>query len=102
MINQWVALNRFVHDGRLKLDNNLTEQQLRAIALGRRNFLFFGSHRAAERAAVLYSIMRTCALRGVPPLPYLTDVLRKLAAGWPQSRIDELLPDRWQAAAVAQ
>ncbi len=102
MINQWVALNRFVHDGRLKLDNNLTEQQLRAIALGRRNFLFFGSHRAAERAAVLYSITRTCALRGVPPLPYLTDVLRKLAAGWPQSRIDELLPDRWQAAAVAQ
>ena len=79
MINQWVALNRFVHDGRLKLDNNLTEQQLRAIALGRRNFLFFGSHRAAERAAVLYTITRTCALRGVPPLPYLTDVLRTLA-----------------------
>jgi len=102
MINHWVALTRFVQDGRLKLDNNLCEQQLRAIALGRNNFLFFGSHRAAERAAVLYSITRTCALRGVSPLSYLTDVLRKLAAGWPQSRIDELLPDRWQAATAAQ
>jgi hypothetical protein len=101
MINHWVALNRFVEDGRLKLDNNLTEAQLRAIALGRKNYLFFGSHRAAARAAVLYSITRTCALRAVQPLPYLTDVLRKLAAGWPKNRIDELLPDRWQPAAAA-
>jgi transposase len=100
MINQWIALTRFIHDGRLKLDNNLCERQLRSIALGRNNFLFFGSHQAATRAAVLYSITRTCALHGVPPFPYITDVLRKLAAGWPQSRIDELLPDRWQAAIV--
>jgi transposase len=97
-INHWIALNRFLQDARLGLDNNLCEQQLRSIALGRNNFLFFGSHRAAARAAVLYSLTRTCALHGVSPLPYLTDVLRKLAAGWPQSRIDELLPDRWQAA----
>lgn len=102
MINHWVALTRFLHDGLLKLDNNLCERQLRSIALGRNNFLFFGSHQAAARAAVLYSITRTCALCGVPPLPYITDVLRKLAAGWPQSRIDELLPDRWQADIAAQ
>ncbi|MBM4028149.1 MAG: IS66 family transposase [Planctomycetes bacterium] len=102
MIRQWEALNRFLHDGRLRLHNNLVEQQLRSIALGRNNFLFFGSHQAAARAAVLYTITRTCALRGVPPLAYLTDVLRKLAAGWPQSRLDELLPDRWQPATVAQ
>ena len=95
MTNHWIALTRFVQDGRLKLDNNLCEQQLRAIALGRNNFLFFGSHHAAERAAVLYSLTRTCALHGVSPLVYLTDVLRKLAAGWPQSRIDELLPGSW-------
>ena len=98
MINHWAALTRFLQDGRLKLDNNLCEQQLRAIALGRNNFLFFGSHPAAEQAAVLYSLTRTCALQGVSPLAYLTDVLRKLAAGWPQSRIDELLPGNWQAA----
>lgn len=95
-LNQWTALNRFVDDGRLSLDNNICEQQMRAIALGRRNYLFCGSHDAARRAAVLYSLMRTCAQREVPPLPYLTDVLRKLANGWPQKRIHELLPDRWQ------
>ncbi len=84
------------HDGRLSLDNNICEQQMRAIALGRRNYLFCGSHDAARRTAVLYSLMRTCAQHNVPPLPYLTDVLRKLADGWPQKRIHELLPDRWQ------
>jgi len=96
LLNHWVALTRFVEDGRLSLDNNLCEQQLRAIALGRRNYLFCGSHRAASRAAVLYSLTRTCAQNDVPPVPYFTDTLRKIAAGWPQSRIVELLPDRWQ------
>lgn len=95
-LNQWTALNRFVDDGRLSLDNNICEQQMRAIALGRRNYLFCGSHDAARRTAVLYSLMRTCAQHDVPPLPYFTDVLRKLADGWPQKRIHELLPDRWQ------
>jgi len=72
------------------------ESQLRAVALGRRNYLFAGSHDAAHRAATLYSVMRTCALHGVPPLPYVTSVLKTLAAGWPNDRIDELLPGRWQ------
>ena len=97
LLNHWAALTRFVDDGRLSLDNNLCEQQLRDLALGRKNYLFAGSHAAACRAAALYSLLRTCAQHGVPPLPYLTDVLRKLAADWPQSRLDELLPDRWQA-----
>ncbi len=95
-LNHWTALTRFVDDGRLSLDNNICEQQMRAIALSRRNYLFCGSHDAARRTAVLYSLMRTCAQHNVPPLPYLTDVLRKLADGWPQKRIHELLPDRWQ------
>lgn len=96
MLNQWDALTRFLYDGQLSPDNNLTEQQLRAIALGRKNYLFAGSHEAARRAAVLYSITRTCALRRVEPLAYLTDVLPKLAGGWPQRRIEELLPGNWQ------
>jgi transposase len=100
MLNQWEALTRFLYDGQLSPDNNLTEQQLRAIALGRKNYLFAGSHEAARRAAVLYSITRTCALHGVEPLAYLTDILPKLAARWPQSRIDELLPGNWQPAAA--
>ncbi len=98
ILNQWTALTRFVEDGRLSLDNNICEQQMRAIALGRRNYLFCGSHKAAGRAAVLYSLARTCAQHGLPPLPYFTDVLRRLARGWPQSRLEELLPHRWQPA----
>ena len=95
-VNHWTALTRFLEDGRISLDNNLTERQLRDIALGRKNYLFAGSHDASRRPA-LYSLLRTCTQYDVPPLPYLTDVLRKLAAGWLQSRLDELLPDRWQA-----
>ena len=95
-VNHWTALTRFLEDGRISLDNNLTERQLRDIALGRKNYLFAGSHDASRRAA-LYSLLRTCTQYDVQPLPYLTDVLRKLAAGWLQSRLDELLPDRWQA-----
>ena len=98
VLNHWVALTRFVQDGRVSLDNNLCEQQLRDIALGRKNYLFAGSHDAARRAAVLYSLARTCAQYGVPPLPYFTDVFNKLAAGWDPNRLDELLPHRWQAA----
>lgn len=97
VVNQWHALNRFLEDGRLRLDNNLCEQQLRAIALGRHNYLFAGSHAAAHRAARLYSLVRTCALHGVAPLAYLTDVLPKLASGAYATRLEDLLPDRWQA-----
>lgn len=96
-INHRVALTRFLADGRLDIDNNLCEQQIRSLALGRKNFLFAGSHSAAHRLAVGYTLTRTCAMHGVPPQPYLTDVLAKLAAGWSNDRIDELLPDRWMA-----
>ena len=98
VINQWTALTRFLEDGRLGLDNNLVERQLRDIALGRKNFLFAGSHAAAKRTATLYSLLRTAAQHGVPPLPYLTDVLQRLADGWDHDRLDELLPDQWQTA----
>jgi transposase len=100
-LNQWAALTRFVTDGHVSLDNNVCEQQLRDIALGRKNFLFAGSHEAAQRAATLYSLMRTCAQYGVPPLPYFTDVLTKLARGWAADRLDELLPHRWRSAELS-
>ena len=95
IINQWEALTRFLEDGRLGLDNNPVERQLRDIALGRKNFLFAGSHAAGRRTATLYSLLRTAVQHGVPPLPYLTDVLQHLADGWDQNRLDELLPDHW-------
>jgi hypothetical protein len=99
-LNHWEALTRFVNDGRVSLHNNLCEQQLRDIALGRKNYLFAGSHDAARRTANLYSLTRTCAQYGIPPLPYFTEVLGRLAAGWPQGRLDELLPHRWRSPEV--
>jgi len=96
-VNHWSALTRFLEDGRLDPDNNVCEAQLRDIALGRRNYLFSGSHDAARRAAALYSLMRTCAQHRVPPLPYLTDVLTKLPAASTAAELDALLPHRWSS-----
>jgi transposase len=93
ILNHWDALTRFIDDGRLLLDNNVTEQQMRDIALGRKNYLFAGSHDAAHRAAALYSLMRTCAQHGVAPYAYLSDVMHRLVAKVP---VEDLLPDRWQ------
>jgi transposase len=101
LLNHWTALTRFLDDGRLSPDNNLCESQLRDIALGRRNYLFSGSHDAARRAAALYSLLRTCAQHGLPPLPYLTDILTKLASGWSSTRLDDLLPHQWAGSDVA-
>lgn len=98
-VNHWTALTRFLEDGRLDPDNNVCEAQLRDIALGRKNFLFAGSHGAARRAAGLYSLLRTCAQYGVPPLPYITETLTKLATGWSPSCLDQLLPHRWRPSA---
>jgi hypothetical protein len=95
-VNHWTALTRFLEDGRLTLDNNLCELQIRSLAIGRKNFLFAGSDAGAEHAAILYSFFRTCALHSVDGYTYLIDVLEKLATGWPASRIDELLPDNWR------
>lgn len=94
--NQWPALLRFLEDGRLELDNNGCERALRAIAVGRKNWLFAGSDEGARRAAVIYTVIGTCRLSGVDPWEYVRDVLEKLAAGWLQSRLEELLPPNWR------
>ena len=97
-LNHWQALTVFVTDARLPLDNTYCEQQIRSLAVGRRNYLFVGSDTGGERAACHYSIMRTCALNGVDPVDYVVDVLEKLAGGWPNSRISELTPYGWAKA----
>lgn len=96
-VNHWQALTRFLVDGRLALDNNFCELQIRSLAVGRKNFLFAGSDAGAERAAILYSLVRTAAVQGVDTYAYLTDLLEKLAGGWPAARIEELLPEQWAA-----
>ena len=94
-LNNWQALTRFVDDGHLTPDNNLCELQIRSVAVGRKNYLFAGSHAGARRAAILYSVLRTAALCEVDPEAYLADVLIKLAGDWPNKRLDELLPGPW-------
>lgn len=94
--NHWIALSRFLDDGRLSCDNTLTERQSRDIALGRRNYLFAGSHEAASGTATLYSLTRTCAQYRVPPVPYFTEVLQRLATD-DVANLEDLLPHRWHA-----
>ena len=96
LTNQWTALQRFVDDGRLAIDNNAAENQLRGIAVGRKNWLFAGSFEGARRAALLYSLVQSCALIGVPPFEFLRDVLLRVATH-PQHRIAELTPKGWAA-----
>ncbi|MCC6673450.1 MAG: IS66 family transposase [Planctomycetes bacterium] len=94
-LNQWQALNRYLEDGRLAIDNNIVERQLRGVAVGRKNWLFAGSDEGARRAAVLYSIVSTCSLQGVEPWAYLSDVLQRLANGADPAT---LTPRVWKTA----
>jgi hypothetical protein len=96
LANQWAALQRFVEDGRVAIDNNRAENQLRVVALGRKNWLFAGSFEGARRAALLYSLVQCCKLADVQPFDYLKDVLVRVATH-PQSRIHELTPRGWAA-----
>ena len=95
--NQWAALLRFLEDGALKIDNNAAENALRPIAVGRKNYLFIGSEHGGRRAAILYTLIRTCKRHGINPWEYLRDILIRISTH-PASRIDELLPHRWTPA----
>lgn len=95
-LSRWTALSRYVHDGRIEIDNNAAERAIRALVLGRRNYLFAGSDAGSETAARLYSLIGTCRLNGIDPHRYLKHVLERIAAH-PINRIDELLP--WRVAA---
>ena len=87
----WSALTRYCDDGRLEIDNNAAERALRAVTLGRKNYLFAGSDAGGERAAILYSLIGSAKLNGLDPESYLRDVLTRIA-DYPICRIEELLP----------
>ena len=87
----WVALTRYAETGDLPIDNNPVENVIRSIALGKKNWLFAGSERAGQRAAVIQSLLGTAKLNGLNPAAWLRDTLEKLPT-WLNSRIDELLP----------
>jgi transposase len=87
----WAALVRYIDDGRIEIDNNAAERAIRAVALGRKNYLFAGSDAGGERAALIYSLIGTARLNGLDPQAYLTRVLERIAEH-PVNRVDELLP----------
>ena len=96
-LKRWGALTRFVGDGRLPVDNNWIENQIRPIAIGRNNWLFAGSLRAGQRAAAVMSLVQSARMNGHDPYAYLKDVLTRLPTHR-ASRVEELLPHRWHAA----
>ena len=96
---RWDALARYLDDGRIELDNSAAERALRAVAVGRRNYLFAGSDSGGERAAVFYSLIGSAKLNGLDPEAYLRHVFSRIA-DHPITRIEELLP--WNVAADLQ
>ena len=94
-LKRWAALTRYLDDGRLPIDNNWIENQIRPIALGRKNWLFAGSQRAGRRAAAVMSLIQSAKMNEHDPYAYLKDVLTRLPTH-PNNRIEELLPYRWK------
>jgi transposase len=95
ILKRWDAFTRFLDDGRVCLSNNAAERALRGIALGRKSWLFAGSDRGGERAAVMYSLIVTAKMNDIDPQAWLADVLARIA-DHPASRLDELLPWNWR------
>ena len=94
MLKRWVAFTCFLEDGRICLSNNAAERALRGIALGRKAWLFAGSTRGGERAAIMYTLLQTAKLNNVDPQAWLADVLARIA-GCSNRRLEELLPWNW-------
>ena len=93
---QWEELVIYTTEGYLDIDNNSIERQIRPVAIGRKNYLFAGSHDGAKRAAIFYSLINTCKIHKVNPWLYLQDVLRRVNTH-PKSKIKELTPENWKS-----
>ena len=94
-LNNWEALNRYLEDGDLAIDNNAAERALRGIVIGRKNWLFAGSDKGGRTAAVLFSFVMTCKNHRIDPFAYFRDVFNRISPH-PVKRLSELLPDKWQ------
>ncbi|MBX3435736.1 MAG: IS66 family transposase [Pirellulales bacterium] len=99
--NQWQALNTYVTQGFLNIDNNASERALKRVAIGRKNWLFAGNDAAAENHARLWSLIASCERHGVDPQRYLTSVLAKIGQT-PSGELEQFLPDVWKADDAAE
>ncbi len=93
MLKRWEGLKEYTTDGRLRPDNNLIENQIRPLALGRKNYLFAGSHQGGDYAAMMYTFFATCRLNNLEPQKWLIDVLNRIK-DHPINRIEELIPTK--------
>jgi hypothetical protein len=99
-LNQWPQLIGFLEHGEVEIDNNLVENAIRPTALGKKNWLFFGSAEAGQRSAVMYTLIQNCRLHGVEPYAYLKDVLERLPRTTNQE-VAQLTPANWKKAREA-
>jgi transposase len=90
-LQRWEKLMIYASNGMLEIDNNLVENSIRPVALGKKNYLFAGSHESAQRAAMIYSLLGTCKIKGVEPFQWLKNVFEVLP-DWKANRLQELLP----------
>jgi len=95
--NQWPALERFLAHGEVEIDNNLVENAIRPTAIGKKNWLFFGSEEAGRRNAAIYTLIQNCRMHGVDPSAYLKDVLERLPRTTNQ-QVAQLTPLNWKKA----
>jgi hypothetical protein len=94
-LNQWPTLERFFGHGEVESDNNLVENAIRPTAIGKENWLFFGSAEAGQRSPVIYTLIANCRLHGVEPYAYLKDVLERLPRTTNQ-QVAQLTPRNWK------
>ena len=94
-LNQWDELLVYTTDGKLEIDNNWVENSIRAVAVGRKNYLFAGDHEAAQRAVVIYSVVASCKALDINPMEYLADIMDRLVDR-KLTDIDDLLPWNWK------
>jgi len=97
-LKRWDKLSLYTTDGRLQIDNNLVENAIRPVAIGRKNYLFAGSHDGARRAAMLYSFLGTCKINNVNPFEWLKDILRRIPSH-SVNKLEQLLPNNWTPTA---
>jgi transposase len=96
-LNRWKNMPLFLSDGRIEIDNNLVENIIRPAAIGRKNYLFAGSHESAQRTAMFYTFFAACKHHGIDPEKWLTDVLNRIH-DHKVSRLHELMPQNWKPA----